>query len=297
MDHILTIGSNWYQVVGYPKHHYQTPRGHYLVCLRVLREIEDLQENYSLGAGDGSGVFDFVKKHVLGIIHALSGTRDNYEPAMRELLATIGDRPIQEIYVSRRPLGNTYKSVLNILKKIEGQKEVHDKLYHLFFILNIDGKLYRLEKNEDLQLFPYVESSLPEEIKKVYPVGGAIWDLTPEQQQRYIMDRKLNRNLKVIGPTTFWGGDGELNLNNLLETTRKTIGDHDFFHYDAFSTNCQKFAMDVLRSNKIPITSAVQNFIIQDVTQLAPKWGQKVAGFLTDLKSRLNLIYKGYGIF
>jgi hypothetical protein len=36
--------------------------------------------------------------------------------------------------------------------------------------------------------------------------GGAVWKLTPEQKQRYIEDKKENRNMQNMGSYTVWKG-------------------------------------------------------------------------------------------
>lgn len=36
--------------------------------------------------------------------------------------------------------------------------------------------------------------------------AGAVWKLTPEQQQRYIQDKKEGKNMQNMGSYTIWKG-------------------------------------------------------------------------------------------
>jgi hypothetical protein len=55
----------------------------------------------------------------------------------------------------------------------------------------------------------------------------------------------------------------KISLINMLDFTRKYMGDELFFGYDAVSNNCQTFIDSVLKSNLMS-TSATEAFIIQD---------------------------------
>lgn len=216
----------------------------------LKRKLETEEEE--LGGGDIIG-------SIKGIYKALIGTRDNLKPSVRAVLETDGSIPMSKLYVVRRPLGNTYSTVLNVLNKIDGKSEVHDKLYHLFFVVELsNGKVYRLEKNEDINIVPYQKSALPEdmiEISSFPKIGLAEW------------------------------------LNKAIST----MGSKNFYHYDAFTTNCQHFVVGMLNAIGINPSPEQVKFIVQDVSKLAPSWGKKLTGFLTSLKNRLNMARQGYG--
>jgi len=165
------------------------------------------------------------------------------------------------MYVCRRPLGNTFNQVLSVINKISGGDAVHDQLFHLFIVVILqDGTKIRIEKNEDINIVRYTESQLPEEMMPV-PLD-------------------LSKGLTI---------------KQLLDQTLATIGEQNFFDYNAFSTNCQRFVFDILQSNHLPISPELQKFILQNVKDLAPDWGQKIAYFLTSVKNRANLAIQGEG--
>lgn len=60
-----------------------------------------------------------------------------------------------------------------------------------------------------------------------------------------------------------------LTISELLENTRKYMGDHKFVNYQAFQNNCQDFIISVLTANNIPISQEMRDFIKQDVSHLS----------------------------
>ena len=59
----------------------------------------------------------------------------------------------------------------------------------------------------------------------------------------------------------------DLNLNQLLENTQKSIGSAKFFLYDGLKNNCQDFISGVLQANGIRDQN-VYNFVKQDTSMI-----------------------------
>jgi len=251
----------WYQLKGGPRHYFYNLETQKRAIQSILEELEDNRVLF-----EGAGLFDSIKSHLKGLLLSLTGNRRNLKPSNRDILSQVGDQPIAKLYVARRPLGNTFYQVLSVMRGFSGgfrgDEAVHDQLFHLFIVVELqDGTKIRIEKNEDINLVRYTESQLPEEVMSV----------------------------------SLPSGSQKLTIQGLLDQTLSTIGEENFFDYNAFSTNCQRFVYDILRSNHFPISSELQKFILQDVSDLAPDWGQKIAYFLTSLKNRANLAIQGEG--
>jgi len=210
---------------------------------------------------EGGSVLSELARHIKGIYKAVVGTRDNLPPHARKILASEGDTPVSSIDIIRRPLGKTYNTVLNVLNKISGKEQVHDKLYHLYLKVTLsNAHEYVMEKNEDPNLEEYKRSPLPEDVVHVDQIPSG------------------------------------LTMNNMINNGINYVGKTNFFHYSPFQWNCQAFVYNMLKGNYIEVSPKVKDFILQEVANLAPKWSQRVATFLTDLKSRLNMAYNGYGL-
>lgn len=212
-----------------------------------------------LASGLGGSVFSEIGRYLKGFLMAIKGIRTNFKPSVRELLKKYGDKSIKNIIICRKPLGKTYNDVLNILNKLSGKEAQHDKLFHLFALAKLnDDTMIRIEKNEDINLVEYKDSILPTDC------------------------------ISVQLPS-------KLTINEMLENTLKKVGMKDFFEYNAFSTNCQHFIYNFLLSNQVPVSEELKKFILQDVKNLTPEWGQKLAHFLTSLKNKINIVVQGEG--
>jgi len=205
---------------------------------------------------EGGLSWEEFKGHVKGFFTALVKNRDNFKPSMRDMLAKIGDKMISQIQVGRRPLGAKFSKVVSIF----GSKNVpHDKLFHLWTILTIEGQKYTLEKNQDINLIPFKQTPTDEIINLQTPQG--------------------------------------LTINKMLDNIIRNVGAQRVFDYQATNWNCQRFIIDLLSSSGIPITEEAKKFILQDVSQLMPKWTERLAYGLTSLKNRLDMAIEGYGQF
>jgi hypothetical protein len=216
-------------------------------------------EIFIVFSNDADGGFD-ISRYIKGFYKAIVGNRDNLKPSVRDLLSQIGDKPINSLYVQRKPISSKITTILNITNNVSGNKEIHDDLFHLYIVVEIDNLLYKLEKNEDINLDRYQGDVSPQDNVKINNIPN------------------------------------NLTLNSMIQNTINKIGEHDFFNYDAFSTNCQHFILNVLKSNNINISPELHKFIMQNVSDIAPEFSKKISYYVTSLKNRLNLISEGYGI-
>jgi hypothetical protein len=208
--------------------------------------------------GNGGSLKNFikeVKRHYRGIVMAFKGVRTNIKPSARKILEENIDQPIVDLKVARTPLSDKFGKIIDLANDVEGTKKPHDKLFHLYFIATLkNGKQIRIEKNQDVNVIPYKPAHLEE-------------------------TEQISLNNTNLTPTEF------------LTKAKEKMGS-DFYHYDAFSTNCQHFVHNVLQSNEM---ESKPDFILQDVKNLVPQWGKNIAHFATDLANRALTAIQGEG--
>ena len=216
---------------------------------------------------DGGSIFNFgeIGRRLRGVRMALtSGYRTNLSPLFRENLAKIGDVPIIKMEVRRRVLGSTFSKALQVINTLTFHSIPHDKMFHLFILCYLkDGSKYILEKLQQLNLVSYDKAN------KIMQEG-----------EEEVMSIPIPPNLTI---------------NNLMNTAMQKINKERLFKYNAFSNNCQQFVIDLLDSNNIQTSSDIRKWIQQDVSNLMNHFGQKIAQFATDTKSKLDLIKEGEG--
>jgi hypothetical protein len=81
-----------------------------------------------------------------------------------------------------------------------------------------------------------------------------------------------------------------LTINKLLEKTREEMGNREYFSYDAFSNNCQKYIKTILEVNGM-YNNNINTFLYQDVTPLKndlPSFVPNVANTITTAIGLLN---------
>jgi len=205
-----------------------------------------------------SGGFDF-ERHLKGIQEALKGVRMNFKPQMRQILEKEGEKKIIKLYVARAPIPSQIKKLADMINKLSGFEKIqHDKLFHLYLIIKLENMVsVVLEKNEELNMKYYKSSSI-EEIKEIF-------------------------------------FDKNLNITQLLLNSIDTYGANRIFIYDALTTNCQRFVLDILTANNINVSNDIYSFIIQDVKNLIPTWAHKIANFITSAYNRFKMAIYGYG--
>lgn len=175
-----------------------------------------------------------------------------YPPRVQEFLNKYGMMSVSNVTLRRAPIKGMINTALNFLsfgKWDELRKKYgYDTFYHLSMVFNVANTSAVLEKNQVINL-------------------STGYNQQPDTQ---IMN--------IASPTN-------LSVNEMMDRTRKAMGDENFFRYDAFTNNCQIFLMNVLKANDM-LTDSARQFILQPVDQLVkdlPSYMKPVARALTDI--------------
>jgi hypothetical protein len=226
--------------------------------------VKQTPDNYIFLASHnviGGSLWNELKRHYKGVQMAIKGNRSNIKPSSRKSISKNKEEVITKIEIGRRPLGTQYKTIMNTLNVVLDHKPPPiDKLFHLYLIVTLsNGNMMTIEKNEDINVITYK----PSEIEEKFPIQQTM----------------------------------SVSIQDYLDNTKIEMGEHDFFTYDAFSLNCQDFVFRSLKANGVNVSSLMNSFIMQDVTKLVPKFGKKIAYFLTSLSNRAKTALYGEGRF
>jgi hypothetical protein len=134
----------------------------------------------------------------------------------------------------------------------------YDELLHLGLIIN--GK-YLLDKQDVIHFEP---SSLP--------TGKDVES----------MDIDVNK---------------EITINELLEKTRKRMGDANFTNYSSKNNNCQDFVLNILAANGLS-SPEYTKFIKQDLQKVfnnLPSYAEKIADAVTEAGRVVERVMEGEG--
>jgi hypothetical protein len=186
-----------------------------------------------------------------------------YPPAVRKLLAQIGDDKINKLVVIRTPLNDFTRGLLSLISLNEFNNAVnkakYDKMFHLALFIN---DKFILDKQEVLKLVPSI---------------NAIKDNTEK------MDIPLNNQT--------------ISLNAFLDKTKQYMGDYAFTNYQSRYNNCQDFVIACLKSNDL-LTNDLENFIKQDANRIfenMPAISERIANWLTDAGAVVEKLIEGEG--
>ncbi len=89
----------------------------------------------------------------------------------------------------------------------------------------------------------------------------------------------------------------DITINELLEKTRKRMGDSNFTSYSSRRNNCQDFVMNILSANGLSSPIYTQ-FIKQDLQQVfenLPKYAEQIADFVTGAQRVVEKVIQGEG--
>lgn len=185
-----------------------------------------------------------------------------------KFLRTRGDFVITDIKIRRDPIMSIINKLLNIISLGKFDKEKKrlgfDDLFHLSLVITLsDSSQYVIEKNQTIN----IGGTVPKETDKteLYPVS---------------LDGR------------------RITVNQLIENTIKNVGEDRFLNYDAFSTNCQRFILDILESNNLSDQYA-KAFIYQDVSEMIeslPEYINKVAKLTTDTAGMIDRAMQWLGL-
>ncbi len=239
------------------------------------RHDEDLRRNL-----EGAGFFGDVWNAAKAVVGKVSGrvkdvargVRMDYAPAIRNLLPTIGDKPIVEAYVRRDPIRAPLNTAINLLtlgKWNEVRRKYnYDKLFHLGLevVIRVSDESmlvgrYVLEKNEVINISPAKGTDSQTQLMRVN---------LPEDDS-FTINRLLAGGQRILGPK--------------------------FFPYDAFDNNCQDFIIALLQGAGL-LTTDVATFVKQPLEKVLaglPGYTQKLARLATDAGAVFNVALQGRG--
>ena len=241
---------------------YDDPRG--LVGAGIFDEITKKLKRTVNKAGRrlvNKGGRHVVNKAVTRVKNATE--RTSYPPKVRKLIASHGKKVIASAVINRKPVEKKITGLLNVLSLGQFKKNIdaqpYDDLFHLSIVLNTtDGKRIMIEKNEVINM-----AMTPNK-------GGETYPITPFS----------------TGKT----------LGEVMENTRKKMGDTKFFSYSAKNNNCQDFIMALLQANGMGDADEFA-FVKQDTKKMFKglKTLSKVADFVTDMAGTADGVIKGRG--
>ena len=188
-----------------------------------------------------------------------------YNNKAKRMIEQYGNKNIDEITIFRQPVNDLLISSINILTlnkfKQLLKKYGFDKLFHLGILIKFeDNSKVIVEKNEVVNI-----------------------------------DNKISFNKYAQFMNVRL--DKMISLNELLNNTISKVGINDFFVYSAFKNNCQKFIMDILKSNDL-LRSEYKDFIYQDIQKLAselPSYSKTIIDGITDTGAIIDKI-SGNGV-
>jgi superfamily II DNA or RNA helicase/predicted RNA methylase len=220
--------------------------------------LEMIQDNKS--ELEGAGLFDALKRMRNNIgksinksvksVKKLFSIPKEWNNISKKNLEEYGNFPVVELQIYRTPLAKVMDTILTAFSfgKIDELKEKYgyDNFFHLSLIATVKTTLG--EKNLIIE-------------KNEAPTISTSYQTT-----------ELTEVLTLPPPPN------NLTVKNMMLNTIKKVGNDRFFLYDAFSSNCQRFILDVLESNGLE-TPEAEEFIYQNVSELAKELPQKFKDF------------------
>lgn len=184
---------------------------------------------------------------------------------------------VEKITIRREPISSYIDKALNVLSLGKWSKVKEDAGYDKMFHLSMVVKLRGIDKPISI-----------EKIARVNINEDADKTLTDKEKVELFPLTNYKATLK----------DGIITLDEMLENTRKKIGDHEFFQYNALEgINCQNFIKNILSANNL-LTPQAEKFLFQpmeDILKGLPWYIPKISQALTDARGKLEQIQGGEG--
>lgn len=198
---------------------------------------------------------------------------ENAPPKVRKFIEDYGEYEVEDAYICRKPVNKPSVNLINFLtkgkleetrKRLEALNgEPYEKFFHLFVEVEVDGKWFRLEKIQRVDVNQISERTVDDRSKFIQCLHQ------PPTKRVTVLDM-FKRGEKNIGVTKFW-------------------------IYDLGVSNCQSFALGILGSGNGMLTDSGRRFGKQDAKQLVPEWILKVFKVTTDIANRLSSFISGRG--
>lgn len=230
-------------------------------CYYCVKDIFELDEDNEYISGYGFRKFlKRLKKKVFGLRPSIKTP-----PKVNEAIGEYGNEIITSLKLIRTPISSILQSVANVLSMNQLNKDLkekgHDAFFHLGIIIN---DKYVLEKVEVI--------SIKKDNKPI------------KRNSETLMIEKED----IPANTT---------IQQLLENTKKYMGDLKYTGYSYLTNNCQDFIVAVLKANEIDKTKYF-DFVKQDTTDLlesTPGISQKIIEGITNIGAYANKLIEGEG--
>lgn len=207
----------------------------------------------------------------------------DYTADVRQEIEKWKDTPIQSITIRRAPVQAWIETFFGFLTRGEWDKAKqrygYDKFYHLSLILTYGTESVAMNFMAD-DFMPQRKDGVKVVVEKLALVS-------------------VSRNLDTKPNSEYMPVDlrgRQITLGQMLQQTRRLMGDQAFFTYDAFTNNCQVFVKNLLHSQHL-LTKEAHEFLFQPVDKLLkelPSYTSKIAKFVTNLGGIMTGVVNGY---
>ena len=195
--------------------------------------------------------------------HLIHGRHDAYPPSAQKVIDENKGAIVQAISLHRNPLPSVYTKLMNWATNGETDKRIaeqpKDTLYHIGMWVKLsNGKTIKVEKNEVINI--EANPTKPKE-EEVFQISNVVSNLT---------------------------------FGDMLEKTRREIGDHKYFSYSAKDNNCGNYIENILKTNRMD-NEATHDFINQDTKEILRGFPslRKFINTVTDIGGRANVLLEG----
>lgn len=191
--------------------------------------------------------------------------QNDYSPPVYEYIKRNYEEEIVSMNLCRQPIRKAIDAALNLVTIGKWHKEKknfgYDDFYHLYIVCETSsGKRIKVEKNEIIVVKAFQDSSL---------------------------DGRDCVSVKMP--------NGPIKLGTLLKLTEEDMKDKDYFLYDAFTNNCQVFAMGVLSANGL-MSDDLMDFVYQDMPEILktqPSYMKRITKGISDTGGRIKRFLDG----
>jgi hypothetical protein len=202
-----------------------------------------------ISGGGISEIWSYITDRV-NMIKKLFGPQINDYPArVKKYLDATETETIKSIKIARAPVRGALAHIINLitggdLKRNQARLQ-YDEIFHLSMVIVLsNNQSIIVEKNQVIAIWRIDAGSYR------HVVGDKLIDQPPGDAPE---------SMDVI-----W--DMNTSLKDLLNNAR-VINPQRFFQYDAASTNCQEFVIQVLKANNL-ITPELKKYVLQDAMKL-----------------------------